>query len=194
MLSAHCGQQVGQRGALPPQAVSNFSFFLQPEHKEPPSRGPCRPCPGSHHRAFLLNPTSGVTPTQQADLAVFAKQKSRTLLSRATRQGALTPQTLINIQQLRQSGQRSRGPLLQSLAFGSTPTPAPARGQDGGVWKPNIWVGSEATQLLRQCSPGAGIWAVRAQPTLARATSQGPEQPGLPGQPVSPGPPVTVAS
>lgn len=37
MLSAHCGQQVGQRGALPPQAVSNSSFFLQPEHKEPPS-------------------------------------------------------------------------------------------------------------------------------------------------------------
>ena len=37
MLSTHCGQQVGQRGALPPQAVSNSSFFLQLEHKEPPS-------------------------------------------------------------------------------------------------------------------------------------------------------------
>lgn len=59
-----------------------------------------------------MNPTSGFTLTQQANLAVFAKQKSRTLLSRATQQGALTPQPLINIQQLRQSGQSSRGSLL----------------------------------------------------------------------------------
>lgn len=51
----------GEAGESPLSDFQVLLFFI-PNTKSHPHCGHCRPCPGSHHRVFLLNPASGVTP------------------------------------------------------------------------------------------------------------------------------------